>query len=295
MLFSIIIPTYNCAAMLKRALLSIQQQTFKDFEVIISDDGSSDNAKETADEFSSRFTMRFLQNQHWGGPARPRNKALSVAKGDFVAFLDADDWWYPRKLETISKNLNDADVIFHDLDIFTQKGKSLFKKVKGRYLRKPVFVDLMTNANALMTSGVIVRKDAIHKIGGLREEEALISVEDFDLWLRIAKISEKFKYVPQSLGAYWMDASNISAASAQQLERIQAVYRRHLDDLAPEEKKQAEKIMSYLMARTKQKVGLTDEALQLFAQSAKSTNKKFMLRSLCWIALIRLFYGNFKR
>jgi len=108
----------------------------------------------------------------------------------------------------------------------------------------------------------------------------LISVEDFDLWLRVAKITEKFSYIPKSLGAYWMDCDNISMASEKLVRRVKSIYNKHLASLSDADKAQAEMIMSYLIGRTKQKLGLTREAVGFFKKSIKSKNLKYKLRSL---------------
>jgi len=285
--FSIIIPVYNSATALKGALSSIDRQVYKDFEVIVCDDGSEDNSKEVVDSFTSRFDISYIWQEHWGGPARSRNSGLKSAKGQFIAFLDSDDWWYPDKLNIIKEHLHEADILFHDLDIYTPNKRRFFKKVKGRNLKSPVFIDLMKNENALFTSSVVARKDIIDKMGGFAEEESLVSVEDFDLWLRISKVTERFIYVPQSLGAYMISNSNISKSSPRQIERINAVYGRHLNSLVGEDRNQAKMLVSYLLARTNQKIGRNKDALELFTVSVRSKNMRISLRSLLWIFATR--------
>src|SRR3989338_2216295 len=212
-IFSIIIPTYNRAEKLQRALDSVASQTFPDYEVIVCDDGSRDHTQQVINIYSRKMDLKFILGKHWGGPARPRNNGLKIARGEFVAFLDADDWWYPNKLEEANKYLYDADFVYHDLDVYTQRGKRGTQKVKGRHLRSPKFVDLMKNENAIINSSAVIRRSVLNLAGELDEDRNLISVEDFDLWLRVATITEKFSYIPKSLGAYWMDCDNISMAS----------------------------------------------------------------------------------
>ena len=113
---SVIIPTYNRAQELRRCLNSLTCQTAKDFEVIVCDDGSTDNTEETVREFSGKLDIKYLKSSNFGGPARPRNLGLRIAKGKFVAFLDADDWWCSNKLTRSIETLNSgADITYHDL------------------------------------------------------------------------------------------------------------------------------------------------------------------------------------
>src|SRR5437763_1133783 len=95
--FSVVIPTYNRAAELERCLESLIAQTFHDFEVLISDDGSTDRSADVARAFSDRLTIQYRWSEHWGGPARPRNLGIRHAASEWVCFLDSDDWWYPTK------------------------------------------------------------------------------------------------------------------------------------------------------------------------------------------------------
>lgn len=287
-LFSIIIPTYNNAEKVKYALESISRQSLRDFEVIVCDDGSTDHTKEVIDSFRNKININYLCQEHWGGPALPRNGGLEIAKGDFVAFLDSDDLWYPNKLEVVSKYLNGADVLYHDLNIFTEKGKKIFKKIKGRYFKKPIFVDLMLNENCLFTSSVVVRKNIFKQIKGFNEEKKFISVEDFDAWLKISRISDRFIYIPQFLGAYFMSQENISKASIIQLDRIKAVYESHLPFLNHSDKLQANYVFNYTLGRINYKIANINSAVGHFKISIKSKKIKFKIRSFIWILIIYL-------
>lgn len=287
--FSIIIPSYNQADKLKKALDSVSAQTYRNFEVIVCD-SSTDHTKQIVDGFAKEFTLKYIWEEGRGGPAHARNTGLNVSKGEYIAFLDSDDWWYPDKLETVSRYTGKADIIFHDLDIFTSKGKRLFKKVRGRYLKSPVFIDLMKNENALITSSVVAKKDIIRKAGGFSEGDIL---EDFDLWLKISRITEKFFYIPKTLGGYLITECCRSEASEKMIKMIEAVYRKHLDFLTREDKEQAYTAINYILGRVRQKMGLLEAALESFKVSVKAKSKKFKLRSLFWIIFLSVQkYGN---
>ena len=94
-LVSIIIPTYNRAEDLKRALKSVFDQTFRDYEVLVMDDGSIDNTREVVEKIKDA-RLRYERDENFGGPAVPRNRGLRLALGKYIAFLDSDDWWHPQ-------------------------------------------------------------------------------------------------------------------------------------------------------------------------------------------------------
>jgi glycosyltransferase involved in cell wall biosynthesis len=287
-IFTVIIPTFNRASQLSRALTSIADQTFTNYEVIVCDDGSTDATKNVVDQFVDRFKIKYIYETNWGGPARPRNNGIKTAKGEWICFLDSDDWWYPNKLETVEKYVSVSDVIYHDLDIYTQKGRDILRKKRGRKLKKPVFVDLMINGNLLPNSSVVVRKSLIDRVGGLAEERSLISSEDFDLWVRLAMVTDNFCHIPQILGAYWAGGENITDASERQIERLTAVFDRHMGRLNEKDRLHAQIYLSHLRGCIKYNMGLTDDAQRLLGISVRSRNLSIRLRSLYLLMRIQL-------
>jgi L-malate glycosyltransferase len=285
-LFSVIIPTYNSAAVLRRALNSVAGQTCRDFEVIVCDDGSTDNTASVVDEFTPLMNIRYLPGKNWGGPAVPRNRGALAGGGTYLAFLDSDDSWYPNKLAVIRNKLRDGDIFYHDLDISASNGTVYTKKVKGRALRTPVFVDLMVNENTLITSSVVVKKEVFLSAGGFPEEIGgvkMTCVEDFDLWLRIARITPRFVYVARSLGTYDAGSNtNVSAASPALLERLKIVYERNQPFLDDHSRLQSSYMLDYLTARTYQKMGLYAQARVMFESSRLARNLRIKVRSLAW-------------
>ena len=108
----------------------------------------------------------------------------------------------PNKLEVCLSNLNDnIDLIYHDLKI-THDTRKFFKRrvIKSRQLKKPVLIDLLVKGNAINNSSVIVRKRLLEKIGLINEDRDLIAAEDYNTWLKISKLTNKFLYLQKSLG-----------------------------------------------------------------------------------------------
>ena len=223
-MFSIIIPTYNRALDLKRALVSLTNQIYEKFEVLICDDGSTDNTFEIANEFKSKLNINYKKIQNSGKPAIPRNLGIANAKGKYIAFLDSDDWWHENKLQLAFEYLEKgADLVYSDF----YKVKSLMEKeiVKVRELEENITIDLLKNGNAICNSSVVVRKSILDEVGFFNEGKEYIAWEDFDLWLRISKITNRFVHINQPLVYYWFGGGNISTSertilTAQAIRRI---------------------------------------------------------------------------
>lgn len=94
---SIVIPTYNRANDLRRCLFSLVSQTYRNFEVIVCDDGSTDDSEVVVKEFQFSLKINYYHLKNFGGPSRPRNFGIQKAKGKYIALLDSDGWWAPKK------------------------------------------------------------------------------------------------------------------------------------------------------------------------------------------------------
>jgi len=289
--FSVIIPTYNRAEKLRRALDALRLQTCRDFEVIICDDGSTDTTDEVVAEYSKDLPVTYLWEANWGGPARPRNRGIAAARGLWVCFLDADDWWYSEKLAEILLKTGAADLIYHDCDVYTKEGRSNVGK-RSRQLQQPVFVDLMTRGCSIVTSSICAKREILEKAGGFAEEQELVAIEDYDLWLRIARISERFIYVPRCLGAYWVDQANISECSEKYIAREAVVCHRYSGYLKSSDRDEAEKLLAYKTGVTKKYLGEFYASRAFFRAAMRSRRPKIRLYALIYyvLALLRSRY-----
>ena len=177
-LISIVIPTYNHAKYLDRALKSVIEQTYKDWEIIVVDNFSSDNTEEVVLKYKDS-NIKYIKVKNNGIIAKSRNMGISNAKGDWIAFLDSDDWWEKNKLDAcincLIKNMN-TDLIYHDLKLVNKNNRTLFKKrIKSFGLAKPIIKNLMLKGNIICNSSVIVRKKLINEIGGINESKDIIA------------------------------------------------------------------------------------------------------------------------
>ena len=282
---SVVIPTYNRANDLERCLKSLENQTFKNFEVVVCDDGSTDDTEEVVRRFDSVLTIQYIKDENFGGPARPRNNGIKKAKGNVIAFLDSDDWWYPNKLEVSLKCLEKYDFVYHNLDKYYSLHKTK-GKVYGRELYDNITKDLLVNSNGIPNSSVMIRKAVVDKIGFITEDKGLIAVEDVDYWLRASLVSNKFKFINQSLGAYWI-GGNISV-SEKQIIRENNLFAKYKHLLNDDETRLANCIRSLSRARILHKLGRCTEAKNEYFDSFQHT--KLLNKSKSIAGIITCFF-----
>jgi glycosyltransferase involved in cell wall biosynthesis len=209
--FSIILPCWNSIIFIERCIESIKKQTFKNYEVIVIDNSSKDGTIKKINQIKDDRIKVFSINNK-GILAKSRNLGIKKSNAEWIAFLDSDDWWTNDKLEVCFSNINNnVDFIYHDLEIRSNQPR-LFrrKKNKSRYLKKPVLTDLLINGNAISNSSVVVRKRLLNEIGGIDENNELPAAEDYNAWLRIAQLTNKFVYLPCILGYYFTHNQSMS-------------------------------------------------------------------------------------
>ncbi len=208
---SVIIPTYNRRQKLFRAISSVMEQSFQDYEIIVIDNDSSDGTKEMVSDLANP-KVRFLTIRNGGVIAKSRNAGLLTANGQIVAFLDSDDSWFPTKLEeAVEAHSKGSDVVYHDLAILYDNANISKKQTVGaRALSKMPFSDLVTCGNCIPLSSVTCRADVLRGINYFSEKPELATVEDFDAWLRLAKCRSSFTYIDKTLGFYEKGSGNTS-------------------------------------------------------------------------------------
>lgn len=211
--FSVIIPTYNDLAHLKFAISSVLSQDFTDYEILVIDNYSTDGTF-TYISVLDCPVLRLFQISNSGIIAKSRNYGIKHANGKWLCFLDSDDSWLPSKLSTIYSYINPSvHIIAHDM-ILLPLSYALFNR--KRYIARNINTDpllkLVTNGNFLVTSSVSVSKSFLYEYQlTMLEDENLIAVEDFSLWLQIFLNKGNLIYLCKSLGYYRIHNSNTSA------------------------------------------------------------------------------------
>src|SRR4051812_548873 len=179
--FSIVIPAYNRAHMIKETLETTFQQTYPRYEVILVDDGSTDNTEEVVKSIDNpKFIYHKKGNEE---RAVARNTGFQVAKGDYVTLLDSDDYLYPTHLEEAVKYINannNPEVIRFDYDV-VDTNKNLLQIAK----MPPQINKRMVNGNFMGCSGIILRRDIAIKYA-FNGDRDLSGSEDYELWIRLA-------------------------------------------------------------------------------------------------------------
>jgi glycosyltransferase involved in cell wall biosynthesis len=181
-LVSIIIPTYNRSSLLLEAVGSVLQQTFKDFELIVVDDGSTDGTAEALKKDKDRLTVHYQANQ---GVSAARNQGLRLARGRWIAFLDSDDLWLPKKLETQMGffSRHEEAVISQTEEIWVRNGRRVNPQKKHRKYSGDIFAPSL-DLCLVSPSAVMIKRDVFDAVGFF--DESLPACEDYDLWLRIS-------------------------------------------------------------------------------------------------------------
>ena len=209
---SIIIPAYNAHLYIGATLESAVNQTFRSFEIIVVDDGSTDDTQSIAQDFCDRGVTVISQSN--AGPAAARNRALSIARGEYVALLDADDLWEPDYLQTMVGFLNshpEVSIAFSDSVFF---GKSKFN---GRRFQEvyppcpPITFAKVAAQISHVSAAATIRKEVFDRIGPF--DDRLRAIDDFDLWLRALHAGCRIEPVPRVLVRYRRHVSALSFES----------------------------------------------------------------------------------
>lgn len=226
---SVVIPAYRAAAFIEKTLASIAAQTYGDFEVLVVDDGSPDDTQAVAQRFiESRGLAGGCVRQENKKIAAARNNGLSRARGELIAFLDHDDLWAPEKLALVTAEFDahpEADLIHHPCRIIDPEGRELGRTHNG-HPGTDLYRDLLFIGNALCPSAVTVRAANVREVGGFRENPAYDTTEDYDLWMRLAKVA-RFRFIEPILGDYLMASGGASKRVLYHHANIESLLRDH--------------------------------------------------------------------
>lgn len=180
---SVVIPTYNRAAMIREALKSLQLQTIQDFEIIVVDDCSEDDTKQVIEGIEDSRLLYIRHDKNSGG-ASARNTGIRAATGEFIAFLDSDDQWRPEKLEKQLQVLSGDSGIGAVYTGFNAMNGDLLLW-KSVPIHRGELIDRLMAYNCIdTTSSIVVRKELLCEIEGF--DESLPSCQDWDLYIRLA-------------------------------------------------------------------------------------------------------------
>jgi len=230
---SVIIPCYKMGRYVGHALESVGSQIYSYWEVIVVDDaGPEDGTRTTVDAFARRFSanrIEFIRRDRNGGVSAARNTAIASAQGEFLAFLDPDDFWDPRHLSEQVKVLTSnrhVDVAYAGVDFVDKDGTVIGTfKPSDKFIEdfpKPLYCK-----NEIHLSTVVARKLIVCQVGGFDESPEIQHVEDWDLWIRLALAGAKFERTAAPQVCYRRHLESASADDSKMLQRSVNLMKKH--------------------------------------------------------------------
>ena len=210
-LVSVVIPSYNHGEFLAEAISSVANQSYPNWEILIVDNNSTDSTDDVLSKFADpRINVIKVVNN--GSIAFSRNMGVSSSKGEWIAFLDADDCWDSDKLLICSKYFKpEVTMIHHKMERFeTAKFKQSGHSSQSVRIKKTQFVKLLVQGNSITNSSVVIRHSDLLKIGKFDESSEMIAVEDYNMWLRITRIFPGVISLSEILGGVRRHGRNIS-------------------------------------------------------------------------------------
>jgi glycosyltransferase involved in cell wall biosynthesis len=243
-MFSIIIPLYNKEKYIAKAIESVLQQTFSRFEIIVVNDGSTDNSLETVERISKLTNQQInLINQPNQGVSAARNNGVKAASFDYIAFLDADDWWHPDFLKSLKELTDDfPDAGIYASAYYTIKNGKSKQSVFGLRNNYKGYLNYFTAYSfawwmPLTSISVVIPKEIYVKQQGFKE--SLKFGEDVDLWLRIS-LASKIAFINKPLAYYNQDVDLKSRALGGKIWNPEHHYIFNLEYLKQEEDNNSE-------------------------------------------------------
>jgi len=221
---SIIIPSYNHGRHIERSIGSALSQTLKGFEVIVVDDGSTDDTPARAGQFGNR--IRYIRQAN-GGLGSARNTGIKASRGSYLQFLDADDYIAPAKLElqvaAMTANRG-VDVVYSDCTMTGPDSEG--RSYASRPINEQDPLATLVKDNPIPVHAAVIRKEAVLMAGMYDESRAIH--EDWDLWIRLALKGSRFLYLPGDLAHYHREASVISANQGLMFDRAKSLLDKHV-------------------------------------------------------------------
>lgn len=225
-LVSIITPAYNSDKFIGETIESVINQTYKNWEMIIVDDGSTDKTCDIVKKYCKRdIRVQYFWQKNSGRPAVPRNVAIRRAKGKYIAFLDSDDLWVSEKLAKQVEYMEKHPDLALVYGLAKCVGNPLFE---GRLVVRPkriyshhAFEELFIY-NSIVCMTAMVRASSLQRVGLFNEDLNFVSAEDWDLWLRFAH-DYKIGFIPEVLGFYRAHTQGISKDETKYLKALNVI------------------------------------------------------------------------
>ena len=277
---SVLIPCLNCSSFLQASLRSVREQSLQPMEVLLVDDGSSDDSAQRAKELmdGASFPMHIIRQENRGLGAA-RNAGIQQVRGEWIALLDADDIWSADKLERMHEVLKGGDM---DVVHYSMRAQG------GGWNRRATSVqqmeDVLLRGHAPIPSASLIRTAVFQEVGGFSEDRAHHGAEDLHLWIRLLSRGKRFVSVDEFLGHY--RSGGMSSRLDEHLGHVDRVLvDLHEEGLLADQLFQsARERKHYEAARALHKEGQLDRAVHLYDRG-QSGWKQMLLRSLALLGI----------
>lgn len=288
-LVSVIIPSYNQADFIDEAIGSVLNQQYANLEIIVVDDGSTDNTKCLLEKYQSKITYIFQENK---GPSSARNRGLICAKGEYIAFLDADDLWTSQKLNLQIQAIREDNAIgivgcgFYVID---KTGKIVKTWVPKKYRDEDSFLSDLRIRNIFGNPSVaLMRRECLEKVGVFKEH--LRFGEDWDMWLRVAKLY-KLKMIDIPLVKFRKHFENKGYKKVKTIEsNVKRIIEDNLDSKKRVERRKAYSYMYVDLSRLCMSENKTLESMYYVMKSFLSYPLKVSSEDLKYVMAMRFLH-----
>lgn len=229
--FSVVIPTYNHAEFIETALMSVLGQTYQNFEIVIVNNYSTDDTLKIIEQIGDD-RIKVINFKNDGVIAASRNIGIKSSHGDYIAFLDSDDSWYPTKLQDVIDSIGadpEVGLICHNLDLVRDGHPAGTARLgPPKSFQGTLYDYQLLHGSCVSTSATVVGRQHIEQVGYFSEDTAIVTVEDYDLWLRLSKVC-RFKFITKVLGVHQYHVAGASTNVEKHLNATLAVLNKHFN------------------------------------------------------------------
>jgi glycosyltransferase involved in cell wall biosynthesis len=210
-IFTVIITTYNRRDLLPRAIQSVLNQSFSKFELLVIDNGSTDDTRFAVQKIKDSRLQYIINPNPTASCDAPRNLGIKIARGSLISFLDDDDIWYPKKLEKVKKIFDEnpaISAVCHNLN-------RRINGIKGTILQcgpwsDDIYERLLYEGCCLTPSAITIKTDLLRELNGFDLREEFNGAADYDLWLRMTAKGIKINFIEETLGEFSFTGNNCS-------------------------------------------------------------------------------------
>lgn len=229
--FSVVIPSFNRIIYLKKSVNSVLCQTYKMFEIIVIDNNSIDGSQDYIKSLKNN-KIKLISTNNFGSIAKSRNIGIENSIGNWISFLDSDDYWHPKKLQNVAETIikENPDMVSHDKYIVDSEDKFLnSNNYKNKIIKSDILKYLISKKNLYSTSTISIRKEFLNQNKLFFDERLTLStVEDYDLWIRLTMKQIKVSNINLRLGYYRVHKNNASKNHVKQIKAALFVKKKNL-------------------------------------------------------------------